>query len=184
MPRRGRDLRRRARLLVSTVTTPYLVAIDPGKWVSGVCILGRSSGTWRVLSSSEPANATRWGAPLGMAVAIVGRVRLVLGSHRPDVVSWVAEWPQSYRDRSVVEADLEILRSVVRCVGTETRCPVRHVAPRAWKGNVPKEVHHERILRFLDRDERERIEDGKESLDALGLGLWAVGRTGRGGVAP
>jgi hypothetical protein len=158
----------------------YTVAIDPGKWVSGVCVLDPRA---RVVSATEPRNPSSLGSPGAMGRAIVDAARIVLGAHRPDVVRWVAEYPQSYPGDHAPEADLALLREVVRAVELEARRPVERVKPRTWKGNVPKAVHHTRILRALEAHERERIEDGKEALDALGLALWAVGRTGRGGVS-
>jgi hypothetical protein len=158
----------------------YVATIDPGKWVSGVCVVGPRG---RVLSATEPRNPSPTGSPAGMGRAIVEAVRSVLGAHRPDAVRWVAEYPQSYPGVHAPEADLAGLREVIREVGAAAGRPVERIRPRAWKGNVPKPVHHTRVLRALDPAERERVEDGKEALDALGLALWVVGRTGRGGVA-
>lgn len=61
---------------------------------------------------------------------------------------------------------------------------VTQVFPRAWKGNVPKAIHHPRVLAALTDAERAVLPkrpraggyDGN-MIDAIGLGLWALGRT-------
>ena len=62
---------------------------------------------------------------------------------------------------------------------------VKLVLPRTWKGNVPKRIHHPRIRAALSPDERDILQIGldtapkghhKEILDAVGIGLWALGR--------
>lgn len=59
------------------------------------------------------------------------------------------------------------------------------VKPGAWKGQVPKEEMCRRILDILTEEERalfERCMIGKlkslhhNAIDAIGIGLWAVGR--------
>jgi hypothetical protein len=61
--------------------------------------------------------------------------------------------------------------------------------PSAWKGQVPKSVHHARILAALSYEEQSRIPKLPTSklhnvLDAVALGLFHVGRVKRGGVRP
>ena len=61
------------------------------------------------------------------------------------------------------------------------------VTPNEWKGQVPKEIMGSRILHSLQWDEANRA--GKDIptnlrhnvIDAVGIGLWAVGRMQRGG---
>lgn len=62
---------------------------------------------------------------------------------------------------------------------------VEYVEPRTWKGQVPKDVHHARIWATLAQDERlvvDRAVSGlapskrHNVLDAVGLGLYGVGR--------
>lgn len=59
------------------------------------------------------------------------------------------------------------------------------VAPREWKGQVPKEIHNARTLAKLLEYERlvlDRVlsplapSKRHNVIDAVGLGLWAVGR--------
>lgn len=53
------------------------------------------------------------------------------------------------------------------------------VKPSEWKGSVPKRVHHARILARLEADERDVLETssvGPDAMDAIGIGLWYLGR--------
>lgn len=62
---------------------------------------------------------------------------------------------------------------------------VTEVYPSQWKGNVPKETHNARVLDKLAADERALVPSLPPSklhnvIDAIGLGLFALGRMGRG----
>lgn len=99
----------------------------------------------------------------------------------------VCETPQDYGSRSSCYADLDRMRgtaTILRAwLGPSSRW--RMVLPREWKGNVPKRVHHERVRDLLDATEAAGVPWGDlDVLDAVALGLWAVGRAGRGGVRP
>jgi len=65
-------------------------------------------------------------------------------------------------------------------------------AAHRWKGQVPKAIHHERIVKVLSPYERNILDEAlsgcprgnhKEILDAMGIGLYDLGRTRRGGGA-
>lgn len=66
---------------------------------------------------------------------------------------------------------------------------ITKVYPRTWKGQVPKEIHHGRILAQLDPAEVKVLEPHRKRftktnphgldhnmLDAIGLGLWFLQR--------
>ena len=56
-------------------------------------------------------------------------------------------------------------------------CSVELVQPRTWKHQVPKQVHNRRTLAALTPDEF-ALADGQrhDVIDAVGLGLWKLGR--------
>lgn len=64
--------------------------------------------------------------------------------------------------------------------------------PSGWKAQVPKDIHHDRVRFALDRPREEEVlrtgllpvpaGNRKEVLDAIGIGLYGLGRTKRGGV--
>jgi len=62
---------------------------------------------------------------------------------------------------------------------------VQLVWPHTWKGSVPKDVHNERVLKPLRHDELALLPRRPRSkknpydhnmLDAVGIGLWKLGR--------
>lgn len=50
------------------------------------------------------------------------------------------------------------------------------IRPHAWKGNVPKEIMTQRILRSLTDAERKIAGTDHNVIDAVGLGLHVLGR--------
>jgi hypothetical protein len=56
-------------------------------------------------------------------------------------------------------------------------CKVDLVQPRTWKHSVPKPIHHARISKALTDAERRLAEGARgDTWDAIGLGLWKLGR--------
>lgn len=72
------------------------------------------------------------------------------------------------------------LEVLALAAGARVEC----VLPITWKrGSIPKRIHHPRILARLTKDERALLLAVKCALsaqhnviDAIGIGLWAVGR--------
>ena len=87
------------------------------------------------------------------------------------------------------------------------RVPLTEHEPNAWKGSIKKPIHHGRVLLAMFEQERSLLPDGVQSvvtraklqlaktgvvrgyshdwhnhLDAIGLGLFALGRVGRAGI--
>lgn len=62
---------------------------------------------------------------------------------------------------------------------------IRYVEPHQWKGSVPKEIHQPRIWAKLNDKEKSILDKACQGMapskrhnviDAVGIGLWAVGR--------
>lgn len=60
---------------------------------------------------------------------------------------------------------------------------VELVVPTTWKGSVPKEIHNERVLKHLTVEELARVPlrpraktPDNNCVDAVGIGLWKLGR--------
>ncbi len=55
--------------------------------------------------------------------------------------------------------------------------------PKAWKGQVPKPAHHRRLQRVLSESELLLWSTADHNAkDAIGIGLYHLGRTKRGGT--
>lgn len=110
----------------------------------------------------------------------------------PGEVLWVLEKPMKYESFSTAHRDLDGLESMLQTIrdfATQRGELVVERTPHNWKGNVPKHIHHKRMLRVLSAQER-RILPGKPSkagkypddlYDAVGLGLTYLDRIQRGG---
>lgn len=64
-------------------------------------------------------------------------------------------------------------------------CVLRYPTAQQWKGSVPKRIHHDRIAKILSPAERAVIAEVAVRVpagllhnvwDAVGLGLWGLGR--------
>lgn len=101
----------------------------------------------------------------------------------------VIERPDAHRGREQ-KAKPESIATLLMLVGQYTErarvagVSVQLVKPSAWKGAVPKDVHQVRVLNELTSAERIALADLSKTkrhnmIDAIGLGLWSVGRLPR-----
>lgn len=102
----------------------------------------------------------------------------------------VIEKPQIYRGRlqkgdpnDLITLAIQVGRYVERFSRVASR--VELVLPATWKGQVPKEIHHPRIMNTLNETERPVIEAVKcakslrhNIIDAVGLGIWFLQKEG------
>ena len=93
----------------------------------------------------------------------------------------VCEKPQVYRGSRVRTADLiDLAIAAGRMTGA---LGTFYVLPAAWKGQLPKKLQHERMMRALSPDERDVLASVKcakhllhNVFDAVSLGLVELGR--------
>ena len=178
------------RLTVPTVTTlaPYLVAIDPGLRHAGVAIFDLGG----VLVACEVTRARDKGSdPLALnesvAAYVTKFVREHLSADKPLRV--VAEWPRVF-GRGKSKGDPNDLLPLSGCSSAcvarlrpETCAAVR---PDEWKGQAPTDtVVRARVASRLSPREANILAHaehaagktlGHNVLDAVGIGLFAVGR--------
>lgn len=95
----------------------------------------------------------------------------------------IVEVPRIYPRGPARPNDLIGLAVVAGAAAARAPGDATFVFPHQWKGQVPKEIHHRRIfLQLADSElEKVRLRGVPKSLihnvnDAIGLGLWAVGR--------
>ena len=181
-----------------------LFAVDPGLWVSGLAMFATFGQDGRYtlagVSIVEIDKCQRRHAPRTMALALSrSSQRLCVengvagDAFRTSL--WVVEHPVKRGTRRSTHADVQILQEASDAIALSTvaRSELRErVAPEVWKGQVPKEVHHGRILDRLSLAELECVKpyrggfgkrgvvgdhpNLKEAMDAIGIGLWRCGR--------
>lgn len=105
----------------------------------------------------------------------------------PDLrdVPWFAEWMLDYTGKGGRRSRLDALRRVAEQI--ERRGINLTMRPAwAWKGGISKPITRCRVLGALERDDYEPQlhEITKETIDAIGLGLFELDRVGRGVVKP
>jgi len=94
----------------------------------------------------------------------------------------VIEYPQVYKHGAAAKADPDDVLAIALVVGAvigRLSATYQLVRPAQWKGQVPKKVMNTRVLDRLIASERAVCEAGKNDnnlLDAVGLGLWVLGR--------
>lgn len=155
----------------SLVDEHILVSVDPGKRLCGVALW---DGVSRQLIRAGAVHGD--GTPNDMVRAVLAWV----GTWSVPLL-YVVETPKRYKHlRSTHDgvASLEAVLSVI-----ETVADVRaHYAPYTWKANVPKAVHHKRLARALHPLELIDADTWDHNVwDGVGIGLYALGRTERGG---
>ncbi len=159
-----------------------LVAVDAGKTKAGLAVfevgpitpfgLLLGACTVRIQGQHDSAERMR-DALLAAAVRIGAAYSIAL----------VVEKPRKYTARRRAHADLDRLLDLVQALRDARPATFRALAPSAWKGQVPKDVHGPRILRALAPAERCLVPANEhDAVDAVGIGLYALGRSRRGAV--
>jgi hypothetical protein len=100
----------------------------------------------------------------------------------------VCEIPQVYRIGKG-KGDPNDLVMVAACAGRMTALfpNPSFVKPERWKAQVDGDIMCDRIVKFLTPGEASKIPNYPDSyrhnvIDAIGIGLWKLGRMGRGGT--
>lgn len=153
----------------------YAVSIDPGKHVCG----------WALWSDRDLAACGLWGPRVGDLILpppLDVQVQAVY-LEAMEIRGTKSKTPPA--DLLAVEGAGHLFAGLLR--------PRRLVTwtATAWKGSVPKETHHVRIRHALEPAETAILDraikaaprtNAKEILDAVGIGLYGLGRTHRGGA--
>ena len=163
-----------------------LLCVDPGLRGCGVAEF-KGLDLTRAAYVKNPVEHGRGYAAhvsMGRAVAAWAGVERFAAVH--------IEHPRIYPGAGQQKGDLNDLLDVV-AVGSAVAtfftpdANLVTVFPSDWKGNVPKDMMTERIRRALEDGERGRIEKCPASLmhnvlDAIGIGLWKMGRINKKGI--
>ena len=159
-----------------------ILAIDPGKHICG-CAVFYPCGALAQVASTPTSEMDKFIASL-----LVAHDSLTIVCERP---KRRLNCRATFRDVDNLTAFADGLRSWRRAGGRGTLpsraggrvAAVRLVAPEDWKGQVPKIVHQARIIDKLEPGEvrivrpwMESDRNWKDICDAVGIGLWFVGR--------
>lgn len=142
------------------------------------------------LHTLDPGNNTGWAIfeddlLLDAGVLPFGDVRQTLRFYSGDMV--LIEVPRHYPHREKGDVndllDLSLRAGELKAWAEGQKAKVELVWPRTWKGSAPKEIHNQRVLRALKAFELKLLPKSPRAkkhdhnmLDAVGLGLWKLGR--------
>lgn len=169
--------------------THYLVSVDLGKHKVGVALWGVAythNAYFGGLISAVTVD------PGDVGPHVVAE-KVLTDVYRPHITRegvpiystyWVCEWPMKYADKRLYHEDIEHLHATGDAIAKLVGGWDAKYRPGQWKGNVPKAPHHRRLARELSEEERAIAPPAKDhdAWDAIGIGLYALGRTQRGGV--
>jgi hypothetical protein len=158
------------------------VAVDPGVVKGGLAIY--------IDGLLVRAETVRAPTPRAWAAKLVDSVASVLRGLEGADVEWVVERMVKRRGKAVKHSDLdrversvEALKDMIR-QSPSVRGRIVRVKPEAWKAQIPKPICHARSQKILSHTERLSILDtGHDALDAVGIGLFHIGRAKRGMVS-
>ena len=153
-----------------------LVAVDPGKIKAGVAV-------WVVHQSQcELLAAATVQHPRDLVSEVLRYVDTI-DTKLPRM--WVTERMQRYTAKVARDTALDSLESFVAEMRRQTSGRWIQYTARTWKGQIPKTPHHHRIRRLLTSAEQATCGAYQhDKIDAVGLGLYTLGRSRKGGVAP
>ncbi len=161
------------------VASHLLISIDPGKNTCGIAVWGcGADGAELLYACSFSARNTNKEYP----VFVEDLWFEFLDGYADSPPVFFFEVPQYYAKKRNTFRGVDALMDVINAFRKYGICTDNLVYPRQWKGNVPKAVHQKRIQAALTPSEMLRIsEEGSHDMwDAIGVGLFATGRTGRG----
>jgi len=175
-----------------------LIAIDPGVHnmaiakFTGSGVLIEAWNEPRVYVADGRGEDTisgiveRWGSP---SIRLLNRLQSHANSYRI-----FGERQVVYPGAKGLKTNPNDLLDLAMCSGAfygalcvEMRSNLTLVEPAEWKAQVPKDITRRRIEGFLTDAEKAVIKKGGEMhnvYDAIGIGLFALGRAKKGMVAP
>ena len=143
-----------------------LLSVDPGTKAVGWAL-------WKgeTLARCDVSRGEKWWLTLASLPEV-----------RPDVL--YIEDQQIYSTSKINAHSLLAVARVTGAIIYHYKAPSTVlVLPRVWKGQVPKKICSERTLNRLNEAEMQAVNSYKQArylehnmVDAIGIGLWALGR--------
>lgn len=102
----------------------------------------------------------------------------------PSSYRWVREKMRKRSKFRVAHKDLDAIERLMKHVARLRGTPwEREIYPFNWKSQIPKPQHHARIEKLLTPDEKVVWSLlGPDARDAVGIGLFILQRSGKGGT--
>ena len=155
-----------------------MIAIDPGENTGGAFFVNGALVWAGLLSLLDGTHSNTTADKLIIEIPFI----------RPDDITG-GRGARANNPAAVAAKRINDLLSVCVCAGQWIRSinapHTRRVRPHEWKGGVPKEIHNARVLEKLSSAESLLLPKLPASklhnvVDAVGLGLFELGRMGRG----
>lgn len=163
------------------VASHLLIAIDPGKRVCGVSVWGcEPRRTILLYACSIKPIETIEDLP-----SQVEDLWLEFSKGFEEASpKFIFEVPQYYTKKRATFRGVDALFDVLNAFHKYGILVKDYVYPHQWKGNVPKKIHQRRIARALTTAELGCVDPAgtHDMWDAIGIGLFATGRTSRAGI--
>lgn len=174
-----------------------LIAIDPGVHNMAIAVFGDNGVLLEAWNETDARSAfegllnetlERWGSP---SVRLINRLQSHVRLERNRIVG---ERQVVYPGAKGLKTNPNDLLDLAMCAGAfygalcvDMHASLTIVAPAEWKAQVPKDITKRRILGLLTDVEKVLIKKGGEMhnvYDAIGIGLFALGRAKKGMVKP
>lgn len=177
-----------------------LIAIDPGVHSMAIAVFGDGGvllDAWNEESKSVfltnvklsvAEQVARWGSP---SVRLINRLQSHVRLERNRIVG---ERQVVYPGAKGLKTNPNDLLDLAMCAGAfygalcvDMVATLTIVEPAEWKAQVPKDITRTRIEGLLGSTEKMLIKKGGEMhniYDAIGIGLFALGRAKKGMVKP
>lgn len=173
-----------------------LIAIDPGVHSMAIAVFGDGGVLLDAWNEAAPMYSTdafsrlleRWGSP---SVRLINRLQSHVRLERNRIVG---ERQVVYPGAKGLKTNPNDLLDLAMCAGAfygalcvDMVATLSIVEPAEWKAQVPKEITRKRIETLLGSTEKVLIKKGGEMhnvYDAIGIGLFALGRAKKGMVKP
>lgn len=174
-----------------------LIAIDPGVHNMAIAVFGDNGVLLEAWNETDARSAfegllnetlERWGSP---PLRLINRLQSHVRLERNRIVG---ERQVVYPGAKGLKTNPNDLLDLAMCAGAfygalcvDMHASLTIVAPAQWKAQVPKDITRKRIEGLLSHSEPLSIKKGGEMhnvYDAIGIGLFALGRAKKGMVKP
>ena len=167
----------------------YLLSLDPGLRGCGVAVFDKAAKrlirAGYVINPEKKARGYRAHALMAREIAnwLATELKVLPVSLSKVIIELPRIYPSAQQQKGDPNDLLDVTGSGSAFAALCTPGAVEHVFPQEWKGQTPKKVMNERVLRALDAGEvgnvRHAGSKDHNTLDGVGIGLAFFGRINR-----